>query len=147
MATRILVPIDYEPASSEALEYASVLASQFQGTIHVLHVLPNVFLRPVVGNPHDLEKAALHQLADRLAGGDHRGFEVRLAVEQSDEPADEIVSYARTHDIELIVMGTHGRTGLAHALMGSVAEKVLRAAPCPVLTIRAKGSVGAAASA
>ena len=147
MATRILVPIDHEPASNQALEYARVLASQFHGTVHVLHVLPNLFLKPVAGDPRDLETAELHQLADRFAGFDPRGFETKVAVERSDEPADEIVSYARTHDIDLIVMGTHGRTGLAHALMGSVAEKVLRAAPCPVLTLRAKSRVGAAASA
>jgi nucleotide-binding universal stress UspA family protein len=146
MATRILVPIDFEPASDEALEYARLIASQFQGTVHALHVLPNLFLRPVVSNPHDLKTAALHQLADRLANADHRGFEATVAVELSDDPADEIVSYARTHDINLIVMGTHGRTGVAHALIGSVAEKVVRTAPCSVLTVRAKSLTARAKS-
>jgi len=57
-------------------------------------------------------------------------------IRKSDEPADEIVKYAESEGIDLIVMGTHGRPGLAHLLMGSVAEKVVRTAPCPVLTLR-----------
>jgi nucleotide-binding universal stress UspA family protein len=59
-------------------------------------------------------------------------------VEQSDEPGSEILQYARSHDIDLIVMGTHGRTGLARAALGSVAESVVRAASCPVLTVRVR---------
>lgn len=145
MIMRILVPMDFEPASDEALDYARMLASQFHGTVHAFHVLPNLFLRAVVGDPHDLETAARHQLADRLANGDHRDFDALVAIEQSDDPADEIVSYAKAHEINLIVMGTHGRRGVAHALTGSVAEKVVRTAPCPVLTVRAKHDTRAAA--
>jgi nucleotide-binding universal stress UspA family protein len=58
---------------------------------------------------------------------------------QSGPPFVEIVRYAKEHDVDLIVMGTHGRTGIAHALIGSVAEKVVRKAPCPVLTVRPEG--------
>jgi nucleotide-binding universal stress UspA family protein len=144
MMTRILVPTDFSPQSDAALEYARTLATTFGATLHVFHVLPNLFMRAVVSDPRDLEAAALHQLADRLASGNHAGFEARVAVERSDDPGDEIVTYAQTNGIDLIVIGTHGRTGVAHALMGSVAEKVMRTAPCPVLTVGAKSRAAAA---
>jgi nucleotide-binding universal stress UspA family protein len=61
-------------------------------------------------------------------------------VEQSDEPANEILQYAKSANIELIIIGTHGRTGLARLALGSVAEAVVRAAPCPVLTVHSDGA-------
>lgn len=136
MFARILVPIDFSSPSDAALAYARTLARSSGGTLHLLHVLENDFLRPVVGDPHGLESAALKQLQARFTDEDHRKLRAVAAVERSDDPADEIVSYARTANAGLIVMGTHGRSGVAHLLMGSVAEKVVRTAPCPVLTLR-----------
>ncbi|MBI4886302.1 MAG: universal stress protein [Acidobacteria bacterium] len=140
MFTRILVPTDFSAPSDGALEHARGLAAAFGGMVHLLHVLPNVFLRPVVDDPRGLETAAEEQLEERLTADERRRFLVLVALARSDEPADEIVRYARMHDMDAIVMGTHGRSGMSHALMGSIAEKVMRTAPCPVLTARAAGS-------
>jgi len=134
MFTRILVPTDFSRPSDAALVYARRLAAHTGATIHLLHVVDNLFLRAVLGDPHDYEAAALRQLQDRTPA--RAEVASILAVERSDAPADEITSYARTHAIELIVMGTHGRGRMAHLLLGSVAERVARTAPCPVLTMR-----------
>jgi nucleotide-binding universal stress UspA family protein len=136
MFTRILVPTDLSAPSDAALAYARGFAGTFDAALHLLHVADNRFLRAVVGDPHDQETAALRQLQERLTDEDRRRFRALPVVEHSDEPADEVVSYARTRGVDLIVMGTHGRSGMAHLLLGSVAEKVVRSAPCPVLTVR-----------
>jgi nucleotide-binding universal stress UspA family protein len=133
MFTRILVPTDFSKPSDAALAHARRLATNTGATLHLLHVVDNMFLRAVLGDPHDYEAAALRQLQERALAD---GKSSVLAVERSDEPADEITSYARTHGIDLIVMGTHGRGRMAHLLLGSVAEKVAQTAPCPVLTMR-----------
>jgi nucleotide-binding universal stress UspA family protein len=135
MFTHILVPTDFSQPSDAALAHARRLANSTGATLHVLHVVDNMFLRAVLADPRDYETAALRRLQDRVPVED-RGAPAILVVERSDEPADEITSYARTHDIDLIVMGTHGRGRMAHLLLGSVAEKVARTAPCPVLTMR-----------
>jgi nucleotide-binding universal stress UspA family protein len=135
MFARILVATDFSAPSDAALAHARRLAERTGAGLHVLHVVDNMFLRAVLGDPRDYEMAGLRQLQDRVpaAAGEPPPI---LAVERSDEPADEITSYARTHAIDLIVMGTHGRGRMAHLLLGSVAEKVARTAPCPVLTMR-----------
>jgi nucleotide-binding universal stress UspA family protein len=135
MFTRILVPTDFSRPSDAALTHARSLAGSTGATLHVLHVVDNLFLRAVLADPRDYETAALRQLQDRVPVDD-RGAPAILVVERSDEPAAEITSYAHAHSIDLIVMGTHGRGRMAHLLLGSVAEKVARTAPCPVLTMR-----------
>ena len=129
MFARILAATDFSAPSDAALAQARRLADSTGASLHVLHVVDNMFMRVVLADPRDYETAALRQMQDRVS-------DAVLAVERSDEPADEIVSYARIHDIDLIVMGTHGRGRMAHLLLGSVAEKVTRKAPCPVLTMR-----------
>ena len=129
MFARILAATDFSAPSDAALAQARHLADSTGASLHVLHVVDNMFMRAVLADPRDYETAALRQMQDRVSNA-------ILAVERSDEPADEITSYARTHDIDLIVMGTHGRGRMAHLLLGSVAEKVARKAPCPVLTMR-----------
>jgi nucleotide-binding universal stress UspA family protein len=135
MFTRILVPTDFSKPSDDALSHARRIADATGATLHVLHVVDNLFLRAVLGDPRDYETAALRQLQDRVPVEDGKTPAV-LVVERSDEAAERITSYARNHDIDLIVMGTHGRGRMAHLLLGSVAEKVARTAPCPVLTLR-----------
>lgn len=135
MFTRLLVPTDFSAPSNAALAYARILAGAFGARLHVLHLIDNVFLHPVVADPRNIETAALRNLHDLFSDDDHSRFHVVATVEASDTPADEVASYARTHNIDLIVMGTHGRSGVSHVLMGSVAEKVIRTAPCPVLTV------------
>lgn len=144
MFTRILVPIDFSAPSDAALAYARRLAGTRDTALHLLHVAGATFLRAVTADPRDRDTAVLNRLDTLLSDEDRRRFRVLAAVEHSDEPADEIVRYARLEGIDLIVMGTHGHTGVAHILLGSVAEKVVRVAPCPVLTLRpAPASIGA----
>ena len=135
MFARILVATDFSAPSDAALAFARRLADRTSAGLHVLHVVDNMFMRAVLADPRDYETAALRQMQDRLPaeGG---GATAILTVERSDEPEDEITSYARSRGIDLIVMGTHGRGRMAHLLLGSVAEKVARTAPCPVLTMR-----------
>lgn len=133
---RILVATDFSDASAAALEYGRSLAQTFGASLHVLHVTENTFLRPVPGDPFALKAAAIRHLEDRFTDDDRTELRAVTALEMSDNPAEEIVKYAKKHDIGLIVMGTHGRGTMAQLLVGSVAEKVVRTAPCPVLTVR-----------
>ena len=133
MFNRILVPTDFSRTSDAALAHARMLAGSTGATVHLLHVVDNAFLATVLGDPRDYESAAYEKLQQRLSGENPGGIPV---VERSEAPADVITRYARTHNIDLIVMGTHGRGRVAHLLLGSVAEKVARTAPFPVLTMR-----------
>jgi nucleotide-binding universal stress UspA family protein len=132
----VLVAVDFGDASEAALTYARNFARTFGARLHVLHVLENTFLRPMANDPHVVETAAARQVHDRLTDEDRTGLRAVAAVRKSDAPAEEIVRYARDESIDLVVLGTHGRQGVAHLLVGSVAEKVVRAAPCPVLIVR-----------
>ena len=131
----ILVAIDFEPASDAALTYGRALARTFGARLHLIHVAENDFLRPSVTDPYVLKTAMARRLSERLTAED-RADGARTMLEVADRPADTITRYARHEQIDLIVMGTHGRTGVTHMLMGSVAEHVVRTAPCPVLTVR-----------
>ena len=135
MFSRILVPTDFSACSATALDYARILAARFGASLHLLHVLENDFLRPMVVDPHTVEAGVLRQLHELLTIEDRERGAVPVVL-RSDAVADAIVSYARSVGIDLIVMGTHGRAGLAHLLKGSVAERVVRTAPCMVLTDR-----------
>jgi nucleotide-binding universal stress UspA family protein len=133
MFNRILVPTDFSRASDAALAHGRMLAGSAGATVHLLHIVDNAFLAAVLADPRDYESAAYEKLQQRLPDESLGGI---LAVERSEAPADTITRYARAHNIDLIVMGTHGRGRVAHLLLGSVAEKVARTAPCPVLTMR-----------
>jgi nucleotide-binding universal stress UspA family protein len=134
MFARILVPTDFSAPSEAALTYARELAHQFDAALHLIHIAENPFLRAVVSDRRALDDAALRWLEDRLTDAERQHGAVAI-LQQSDEPANEILRYAKSADINLIVIGTHGRTGLARVVLGSVAEAVVRAAPCPVLTV------------
>jgi universal stress protein A len=146
--TRILVPIDFEPTSLAALDYASTLATRFGATITLVHVFDDVFAAAAYTPdvyaplPPDVRERVIGELHDKLAallpaiGGQAHCANVIVGA-----AADGIVEHAREQGIDLIVMGTHGRRGLSHALLGSVAERVLRTAPCPVLTVRHPAAV------
>jgi nucleotide-binding universal stress UspA family protein len=140
MFARILVPTDFSAPSEAALAYGRKMADEFDAALHLLHIAENPFLRAVSADRRSLEESAARWLQDRLREADRQRGAVAI-VEQSDEPASEILRYATSNGIDLIVMGTHGRTGLARAALGSVAEKVVRAAPCPVLTVHSAESV------
>ena len=133
----VLVAVDFGEASETVLTYGRSFARQFDGQVHALHVLENRFLRPMLNDPHAVETATRRQLLDRLTVTEREGLDATTAVVRtSDDPAEEIVRYAREQNVDLIVLGTHGRRGVAHLLAGSVAERVVRTAPCPVLIVR-----------
>jgi nucleotide-binding universal stress UspA family protein len=122
---RILVPVDFSTHTERALEYAAALASRFDGSIELLHVADTS--DAVTTASRQLSAMALRLATPRVP--------VRITVLLG-EPASQIVERARAIDASLIVIGTHGRTGLAHILLGSVAEQVVRTSPCLVLTFR-----------
>jgi nucleotide-binding universal stress UspA family protein len=126
--THILVATDFGEAADTALIYGRALATGFGTSMDVLHVVDNPFLYASVADP-------LWQLNRRLTDEDRRTLHVRAVMEVSDAPADVIVEHAKTAGIDLIITGTHGRSGLPRLLLGSVAERVVRTAPCPVLSV------------
>jgi nucleotide-binding universal stress UspA family protein len=147
MFTRILVPIDFSAPSDAALEYARTVAKHFGASFHLLHVAedpyravysPEVYVPEVYGLREAILSDAMDRLNDRLTPRDvsqlHATTDAVVGT-----PAWSIVEYAGGRDIDLIVMGTHGRGGMSHLRMGSVAERVVRTAPCPVLTVRQPG--------
>jgi len=132
---QILVPTDFSAASTAALTYGRVLAHRFGAELHVLHVMENGFLRPTAADPLEIE-AATRQILYEQVTDDDRLVCGRAVLERSDNVPDEIVRYATASGIDLVVMGTHGRGTLSQLLLGSVAERVVRTARCPVLTVR-----------
>jgi nucleotide-binding universal stress UspA family protein len=141
---RILIPTDFGEAADAALAYGRELARSFGATLEVLHVVEDVYTRLAVdglvaGDPslqHDLEEVSRKRVEALLSDEDRAVFGARPVVLVSNTTATTIVAYAHETRVDLIVMGTHGRGGVAHLLMGSVAERVVRTAPCPVLTVR-----------
>jgi universal stress protein A len=142
---KILVATDFGPASETALNYGRALASVLGGALHVLHVTENVYLAASSGYGHayippevqrDIERAAKEQTEALLSQEDRDTLRARAVTVTFNTPAAAIVDYARTNAVDLIVLGTHGRGAFSHLFMGSVAERVVRTAPCPVLTVR-----------
>jgi len=160
--THILLPTDFSEPANRALHYALEEASLHNANVTILHVLPahtgtDVYF--ITGRPgaqpdfdpalerrlgtstprqptvvlHDHNEAALTQLRDLMPASFQGTWEVDVA---AGPPAETIVHVAHERGADLIVMGTHGRTGLHHMLLGSVAEKVVRLATCPVLTVK-----------
>ena len=136
--TRILVPTDFSETSDRALDYAHLLARHFGASVHLLHVLPDV-AGPEASVQAFLADGAAERaeaLADARASLRHRSVGIASQEALFGVADATIVAYASQARMDLIVMGTHGRTGVAHLLMGSVAERVVRTATCPVLTVR-----------
>jgi nucleotide-binding universal stress UspA family protein len=119
--TQILVATDFSDGARRALAVGAYYARLMHAHMHLLHVSAAAGMD------------AMQPLADVTA---ETGRDVSISiVGRSGEPAEEIIRYAASHSIELIVMGTHGRTGFSRVLLGSVVERVLRGAPCPVLVV------------
>jgi len=139
---KILVPIDFSEHSARALEQAMALARTFGSELHLLHcyqinigaispygiVLPESFER-------DVRRAAIARLAEWREKVSAEGIRVEEHVTPQ-FPSEAIVQMAEELAVDLIVMGTRGLTGLKHVLLGSVAERTLRLAPCPVLAVK-----------
>jgi nucleotide-binding universal stress UspA family protein len=140
---KILVPVDFSEFSSKALDYALAFAQQFDARILLLHVVePAIYPENYMVVPksfddlnENLINAAKERLAritlERIGRRANADSEVRLG-----RPFFEIVDAAKSLGVDLIIIGTHGYTGLKHVLLGSTAERVVRHAPCPVLTVR-----------
>lgn len=165
----LLVPTDFSEPANNALRYAIEEAVLHHAKVTLLHVLPpdtQTDVHYVTGEPlprppggfdptaggrvggsapvsqpeivrRDRGEEALTQLRDLVANAFQGPWEVEVAM---GHPADSIARVARERSADLIVMSTHGRTGLKHVLLGSVAEKVVRLAPCPVLTVKHRGA-------
>jgi nucleotide-binding universal stress UspA family protein len=141
----ILVATDFSESSATALNYGRELARRFGAVLHVIHVVDDISARVTVasGLPYDLGRAQVElemSARTRLAGcfddADRRELTIEIVQRTSPSPAYAISNYAREAGIDLIITGTHGRGTMAHLFMGSVAERVIRTAPCPVLTVR-----------
>lgn len=144
----ILVPTDFSDNAQAAVRHGCDLARQFNAELHLLYVVSdNIGMYSVememVGaasfayNVIEAEKQATQRLAE-LPGEIGRDCRIVRATEVG-IPSLDVTRYAKEKDIDLIVVSTHGYTGLTHFLMGSVAESIVRHAPCPVLTIRPDG--------
>ncbi len=142
---RILVPIDFSIESLKALRYAIGLATRFGAEVLALHVIaPTYFGRASSAFSAQPSVAAYQDAEWRIASTDLELVAAELSEERAHVetmvkrgvPAQVIVDIAKSAPAELIVMGTHGRTGLPHMLIGSVAERVVRLASCPVLTVQ-----------
>ena len=140
----VLVATDFSEAADAALAYGRALARAFGATLHVLHVADDMYMR-LGGDAYaavlpelqeDVERQAKDRLARLLIDDDSMPLPTKSAVITADATAPAIVNFAAKAGIDLIVVGTHGRSAVAHLLMGSVAERVVRTARCPVLTVR-----------
>jgi nucleotide-binding universal stress UspA family protein len=140
----ILAPTDFSKHAACAVRYACGLSERFGATLHLLHVLsevvaigPDPTLAPVLPPEYyrESERAASATLRTLLDPNWGCPSSVVTKVHWG-SPVEAIVEYAGAQSVDLIVIATHGRTGLSHVLLGSVAERIVREAPCPVLTIR-----------
>ena len=140
----VLVATDFGPASDNAVNYGREFARMFGARLHVLHVVENasIYAGPeAVGVDFarvqaDLEAGAQSAMNRIISAEDRAQLRALTVIRSASSPTFEIVDYAKHADIDLIILGTHGRGVMGHLLMGSVAEKVVRLAPCPVLTVR-----------
>jgi universal stress protein A len=141
---RILVPTDFSTHSHNALTYAAAFAEKFGAELYLLHVVQDLALfipeavsvAPPAMPPIEQMTAGVREALERVVlENDLNRFTVHCEVREG-TPFYEIIQFAKEANVDLIIMGTHGRSGLAHVLLGSVTERVVRKAPCPVLTVR-----------
>jgi len=139
---KILLATDLGQNSAKAMEYARIFVSKFGAELHVLHVLEDKltntpsFAGGLALNSYVHESPAVAEQLIRSLFEPSWLLDKHIVVATTDgSPADQILDYAKKHSIDLIALGTHGRTGLSHILIGSVAEHVIRHAKCPVVTV------------
>jgi len=144
---KILLPTDFSETAHQAQQYAIALAERFHCDLHLLHVVPQVTIPlpeastswtlPDTNQRQQVEEAQfqlLKMISPKWAEEHHS-----VQVTKVGYPVEEIVKYAKDEEIDLIVIGTHGHTGFARLLLGSTAEKIVRLATCPVLTVHPQG--------
>ncbi len=145
MFKKILCPVDFSEFTEEIVRYADDIAKKYGAELHVLHVIPNLnyftpyesFLTPenLVAIEKNIQSEVDRDFAKVLK---HVDPDIKKVV-RTGVAFVEIIDYVKSEGIDLIVMGTHGRSAIEHILIGNVAEKVVRKSPCPVMTIRPKG--------
>jgi len=144
MFTNIVCPVDFSEYTEGILRYAVSIAKKYDARLHLLHVIPNLnYFTPYESF---LTPENLVLIEKNIEKEIEKDFE--KIVKNIDMPVKkiiktgvtfvEITDYVKEENIDLVVMGTHGRSGIEHILIGSVAEKILRRSPCPVLTVRPK---------
>ena len=141
---QVLVPTDFSETSDSALRYGKALAGAFGATLHVVHIVEQPYGQPWAVEAYGFSLATLQDewikdAKSRLAASlsDEEKTKIKaVATTVLGHPVMEILRYATDNAIDLIVMGTHGRGPLGKMVLGSVAERVVRRAPCPVLTVR-----------
>ncbi len=142
---KILFPTDFSKCAEQALAHAVFLAEKYNAEIHVLHVVtlfkdqPGIISNEIteteetIRKLEDIAERQLNKVVDSKGSDD---MKIITAIKREVSAAPAILEYASDNNIDLIVMGTHGRRGIEHLLLGSAAEEVVRISPCPVLTIR-----------
>jgi universal stress protein A len=146
---RILVPTDFSESSERALKYAVRLGAPYKAEVLVLHVFHLKEYLGLLSQREDIDSTTANQVLDASKNGAMEKLEdlvrrvgdkevVALPILLIGVPFEEIVRYAGEHEADLIVMPTHGRTGLAHFLLGSTTERVISHSACPVLVIRTR---------
>ncbi len=148
LVKRILVPIDFSPDSMSALTYAGEFAKMFKAELVLLHVIePIYYATPTDMYAVNANITTLLEEQRRMAEQQFKRIGAQLqkqrqrfrALIKTGSPSQVITAMATRQRGDMIIMATHGRTGLAHMFMGSVAERVVRTAACPVLTVRSAG--------
>ncbi len=143
---RIVVPVDYSDHARATLEYAAMLAARFGASIEIVHVwdrpsyVPDTMVVGKAGEPHKslvdmIRENAEHEMDEFLKRAKLPADVTVSHHLEAGEPASTIIKVLEERGGDLVVMGTHGRTGVKHLLLGSVAEKLVRLSPIPVLTI------------
>ena len=140
----ILVATDFSEPSGVALDYGRDLARSYDATLHVVHVIEDLLALhgPEIGFAmsdveRNLEAAVRRDLDAAVTPSDRETLDVRTTITRAANVSHALTEYARHNAIDLIIVGTHGRNAFHRFLIGSVAERVMRTAPCPVLTVRA----------
>jgi nucleotide-binding universal stress UspA family protein len=143
---KILLPTDFSEPSRRAVEYAASLAKSLDASVHLIHVLEEPLMVGAARAAAQTTEAREQRYQDGratlidVASTLHRPANVVSVEVRTGIAAEEIVRAAIDYGCDLIVMATHGRSGMKHLMMGSVAEKVIRTAPCPVMVVRDSGS-------
>jgi nucleotide-binding universal stress UspA family protein len=139
----VLVATDFSETSDVALRYGKALAQAFGASLHVLHVVQEPFAQPWAVEAYGFSLATLQEewvreanarIEKTLTDEERASYRAEL-VTRLGHPVVEILKYAGEQTVDLVVIGTHGRGPLGHMVMGSVAERIVRKAPCPVLTV------------
>ena len=144
MFKKILCPIDFSEFTDEILEYALDIRGKYDAELHLIHIIPNLnYFTPYESffTPENLIVVEKNMETEVNKDFDAIMKKIEIPVKKVIRTGTafvEIINYARSESMDLIIIGTHGRTGLEHILIGSVAERVIRKAPCPVLTVRPK---------